>query len=299
MPDCFIIMPLTTPDLYLPTYGGDKDHFHHVLDHLFKPALVRAGFNPIPPIAEGSDVIHAEIIKNLEKADLVLCDMSILNANVFFELGIRTALDKAVCLVRDDVTTKVPFDLTMVNYLTYSGLLAPWTLEKQVQNLSEHIQKSTSRSNGQNMLWKYFGLSTRAAIPTPPEGREDRLELIEMQLQGISRKLEETLPPGRPLKHEFLITPHHSTVAWTAEAPSKQNELSKELLELLNKYEAENPRWQFIVSASEGTIKLTTTEPISESLLTKLGDQIGKYGFRFIIVLSDPYLVIRDQEAKL
>ncbi len=111
MPDCFIIMPITTPELFVPLYSGDKLHFHHVLEHLFIPALEKNKFNPIRPIAEGSDVIHAEIIKNLEKADLVLCDASCLNPNVFYELGIRTALDKPVCIVKDEITQKIPFDI--------------------------------------------------------------------------------------------------------------------------------------------------------------------------------------------
>ena len=116
MPECFIIMPITTPEAMAPLYGGDKDHFQHVLDHLFKPAIEKAGLTPVPPAAEGSDVIHAEIIKNIEKADLVLCDMSCLNPNVFFELGIRTAVDKPVCMVKDELTPKVPFDTGIINH---------------------------------------------------------------------------------------------------------------------------------------------------------------------------------------
>jgi len=45
-------------------------------------------------------LIHAEIIRNIENADLVLCDMSCLNPNVFFEFGIRTSLNKPVSVVK-------------------------------------------------------------------------------------------------------------------------------------------------------------------------------------------------------
>ena len=107
----------------MPLYSNDADHFRHVLDHLFIPALEKIKMNPIRPIAEGSDLIHAEIIKNLEKADLVLCDASCLNPNVFYELGIRTALDKPVAIVRDDMTPKIPFDTTIINHHTYESAL--------------------------------------------------------------------------------------------------------------------------------------------------------------------------------
>lgn len=191
MTDCFIIMPISTPDSFVSTYSNDKDHFRHVLDFLFKPAMEKVGLTAIPPIAEGADVIHAEIIRNLEQADLVLGDMSTLNPNVFFELGIRTAVDKPVCIVKDDATPRIPFDTTIINYHTYLSSLAPWTLENQISELAAHIQKSLSRSKGQNTLWRYFGLSTRAALPTEKANVDEKLELLSLQIEGLNRRLEQ------------------------------------------------------------------------------------------------------------
>jgi hypothetical protein len=74
--DCFIIAPISTPEDIRPTYRSDENHFKNVLAQLIVPAVKKAGFNPIPPIMEGSDVIHAKIIRNLEQAPLVLCDIS-------------------------------------------------------------------------------------------------------------------------------------------------------------------------------------------------------------------------------
>ena len=56
-------MPISTPDIYLSDYNNDKDHFLHVMSELFIPAIMEANFIPIEPIAKGSDIIHAEIIK--------------------------------------------------------------------------------------------------------------------------------------------------------------------------------------------------------------------------------------------
>jgi hypothetical protein len=50
---------------------------------------------------KGTDVIHAQIIRNLEEMPHVVCDISSLNPNVMLELGIRTALNKPVIIVRD------------------------------------------------------------------------------------------------------------------------------------------------------------------------------------------------------
>jgi len=63
-------MPISTPKERLDRYDGDADHFDHVLDTLFVPAIEAAGLTPIPPKAAGSEIIHAEIIKNLASSEL-------------------------------------------------------------------------------------------------------------------------------------------------------------------------------------------------------------------------------------
>jgi nucleoside 2-deoxyribosyltransferase len=133
-------MPITTPDNLLAAYQGDTDHFQHVLDVLFEPAVSEIGYEVWRPSAKGSDLIHDQIIKQLETADLVLCDMSALNANVFFELGIRTALDKPVSLVRDEVTARIPFDAAVLNYHTYEAALNAWSLSREVSKLANHLK---------------------------------------------------------------------------------------------------------------------------------------------------------------
>ena len=35
MANCFIVMPITTPETLAPSYGNDREHFLHVLEHLF------------------------------------------------------------------------------------------------------------------------------------------------------------------------------------------------------------------------------------------------------------------------
>lgn len=191
MASCFIIMPLTTPDALVPLYAKDSDHFAHVLHHLFMPALRKADFHPILPIAQGADVIHAEIIKNLETAELVLCDISSLNPNVFFELGCRTALNKPVCYVMDDLTRAIPFDTGIINHHTYDHTLVPWKLEQEIEQLSAHVRASAERSEGKNKLWEYFGLQSMARASKADGDQQDRLELLLMEVGAIKQRLDD------------------------------------------------------------------------------------------------------------
>ena len=184
MKTCFIIMPISTPDHYVNQYKGDPNHFIHVLDHLFKPAITAAGLDPIPPISKGSSVIHGDIIRNVETADLVLCDMSILNPNVFFELGIRTALNKSVAIVKDDVTPKIPFDTGIINHHTYDSLLAPWVLESQVELMMEHLE-SCMKNGSENALWSYFSMSQQAEVPKDAPVVEKQLSYLVQQMESL------------------------------------------------------------------------------------------------------------------
>jgi Rho termination factor, N-terminal domain len=190
MAECFIIMPITTPADFLPRFNGDKAHFEHTLDHLFKPAVEDAGFEPISPIAYGADLIHAEIIRHLESSELVLCDISCTNPNVFFELGIRTAVDKPVALVRDNFTTDIPFDTSIVNFHTYDASLAPWLLPMEVKKLSSHIKASSKRSKGRNPLWRYFGLTTRGAFRPEESPLEAKIDLVLHQLRDVAERTQ-------------------------------------------------------------------------------------------------------------
>jgi len=183
-------MPVTTPESLLPMYSDDKDHFKHILNHLFIPAIEKSKLYSIPPVFHGSDVIPGEIIKNLETADLVLCDISTLNPNVFFELGIRTALNKPISLVRDDMTPKIPFDTTIINHHTYRNALNPWELDEDINLLSIHINKSVKTSNKINSLWKYFGLASIAHPSEEKEGIEGQLEYLTLQMDSLKKSIE-------------------------------------------------------------------------------------------------------------
>lgn len=101
---CFIITPI----------GGDQSderrHANMVFEIAFKPPLEEKGFN-----VERADLVSepgqitAAIFSAINEADLCIADLTFLNANVMYELGVRHALQKPVIQVAQR-NTHLPFD---------------------------------------------------------------------------------------------------------------------------------------------------------------------------------------------
>lgn len=184
---CFVIMPITVPAHVAERYGGRPDHFTKVYDALIAPAVRAAGLSPIGPSRSGTENIQAAIINDLQGADLVLADLSALNPNVFLELGIRSALDKPVCLVYDR-HDRLPFDSGTLHTHAYDPL-PTYSLNDEIGKMADHIRATVDKSDGRNELWKFFGsAATLSSAQLKPEdasfaSKLDRLtELVENRL---------------------------------------------------------------------------------------------------------------------
>jgi hypothetical protein len=195
---CFVVMPVTTPASYADDLR-DADHFSHVLEHLIAPAVENAGYKVIPPKMFGAALIHAEIIRHLEQADLVFADLSNHNPNVFFELGIRTSLDRPVVLVKDTRTANIPFDLGPINVLTYDESLATWTLDEEIKRLAEHVGNVPTENASGNTMWRYFGLTKRGG-PTEEGSLEAKVDLLLEEVTKLRLSPRVSTPePARAL----------------------------------------------------------------------------------------------------
>ena len=109
----FIVRPFGTKN------GID---FDRVENELIRPALDQAGFwggTTATFIQQGN--IRKDMFEQLLIADLVVADISIHNANVFYELGIRHALrDRHTFLIKSK-GDEVPFDLKTDRYMDYDA----------------------------------------------------------------------------------------------------------------------------------------------------------------------------------
>ncbi|MCP4967749.1 MAG: helix-turn-helix transcriptional regulator [bacterium] len=183
VPTCFVISPISLPPHLSERYGNEDDHFRHVIDNILLPSVEAAGLVPKSPIRDGSENIQAAVIKDLEDADLVLADLSTLNANVFFELGIRTALDRPVCLVWDGYD-RLPFDSGTINTHQYEPPPS-YNLSITIAAIALHIRSTLSNTESRNEVWKYFGSSQPLETSTGLNAQDAELAAKIDQLTAL------------------------------------------------------------------------------------------------------------------
>ncbi len=94
--------------------------------------------------------IREDMFRLLVVADLVIADVSIHNANAFYELGIRHALrPRHTLMIRSETPHKYPFDLQTDRYFLYDASNPAGAESKTVEALAQAI-RSTLASEGPN-----------------------------------------------------------------------------------------------------------------------------------------------------
>lgn len=143
----FVAMPFSERTDRYP-----KGYFDEVLKHLITPAAVKAKFTAKTAKKAGSEVIQSTIVNELDSADLVIVDLTEHNPNVLFELGMRIAFNKPVCLIRAKGTPPI-FDIDhMLRVYDYDPNLWASTLEQDVPALSEHIAETFRNKDARSYL---------------------------------------------------------------------------------------------------------------------------------------------------
>jgi hypothetical protein len=119
-PSCFVVMGFREKTDPISGKTFDLDKSYRIL---IKPAVQAAGATCV----RADEIVHAQIIdvpmyEQLLEADLVVADLSTLNANAFFELGVRYALRPRATVAIAESGFKNPFDTNHIATLPYEHL---------------------------------------------------------------------------------------------------------------------------------------------------------------------------------
>jgi hypothetical protein len=113
---CFVIMPFRTK----PDGAGRMVDFNHVYSEIIAPAIDDAGLECVRADEEhGAGIIHKLMYERLLLSEYAVADLTILNANVYYELGIRHATRQETTVLTLAEGSPLPFDLGPVRALPY------------------------------------------------------------------------------------------------------------------------------------------------------------------------------------
>lgn len=118
---CFVVMPFGKK-----TVDGREVDFNHIYRSVFEPAIAAT---PLPeggflePRRSDQDmfttVITHDMFHYLEYSRMALTDITGLNANVFFELGVRLRAQQSGTAVFRQVDAEIPFDIRQIKAFPY------------------------------------------------------------------------------------------------------------------------------------------------------------------------------------
>src|ERR1043165_8500679 len=201
----FIIRPFGTKN---------NINFDEVEKLLIDPALNRldiTGRTTMEIRRQGN--IRLDMFQKLLTADIVIADISIQNANVYYELGVRHALrGKHTFMIRgagaDLKTDEVPFDLKTDRYLTYDGINPAASVDDLFQGLKQTINAKQQDSPVFQMLPDLAEQDRARFLPIPLDyrGEVERatdkkelgdLELLAAEARGFEWELEGLRLVGR------------------------------------------------------------------------------------------------------
>jgi hypothetical protein len=159
---CFTIMPFTVREPDATRYYGDARHWSQVYEGLIVPAAKRAGLACERDDEDSTTrLITQSIWKKIEDADVVLCDLSASNPNVFLELGWALRSDKRFVLIKDDITPR-QFDLNQYYTYEYPHRLQPLEVAEAIEKLAEVLLKTLADHRRQYSMVKKLAIDLEA-----------------------------------------------------------------------------------------------------------------------------------------
>jgi hypothetical protein len=128
-PIAFMVMPFDRR----PTGRGEVEvpteiDFDLLWFRVYRPVLQDLGYRPVRADADVGSLIITEMIQRLVLGDLVVADLSLPNANVYYEVGVRHAARKVGCVLAAADWAKPVFDLAQMRHVRFplaDGLVGP------------------------------------------------------------------------------------------------------------------------------------------------------------------------------
>jgi nucleoside 2-deoxyribosyltransferase len=246
MKTCFVIMPIGSDEAYR-TYLNRYES-------LIKPAIegvlqdgerifdaIRADF------ISSTGSINRTVLRHLYQADVVIADLTDLNPNVFYELGVRHSLRHGTILMALK-GTKPPFDVGDLRVIPYEDKLgAEKATIPEIQRLLRAVLHSHAEDSPVFQAVPELGTATRA-----PAEAEARISALESEARELRAKLSVAEQIGLNFRESFGT--FESTVRSMFDRLSpKDRETAEAVVETAFRTQSETPKRLVRIPSSQST----------------------------------------------
>ncbi len=181
---CFIITPIGSEDSKI------RRHTDGLISSTLRPALEELNFSVVAA-HEISDPgsITRQVIEHILKDDLVITNLTELNPNVMYELGVRHATRlPLVVIARED--TQLPFDVSDERTIFFTDdMLGVEELKPQLKAM---VEKAMEDKKPDNPVYRVVESEVIKAATTDKDGMSFLIDRI-MQMESLLVLLERSL----------------------------------------------------------------------------------------------------------
>jgi O-acetyl-ADP-ribose deacetylase (regulator of RNase III) len=178
---CFVIMPFGEK----PDVGGRLLDFDKVYKYLIKPPIVAMGIECIRCDEIGKPGwVHSEMIGHIYEDEIAVVDITTLNPNVFYELGVRHALRASVTVLIRKKDTKLPFNIQGLRAIEYDPEDLE-SVEETKTKIQEFVRNGLQALKGDSLVHEVLGLRIGTLPKVIDETRHISYSLIDNPEKSI------------------------------------------------------------------------------------------------------------------
>ena len=136
--------------------GGEVINFNDVYEYIIKDVVEnRLKLNCIrsDEITEAG-WIQRDMLEHIIQDDVVVVDITTLNPNVFYELGVRHALRQFVTVLIRKKGTKIPFNIRGLRMIEYD--LDIKNASKAKDDIENFIRRGLEQKNNDSIIYEVF-----------------------------------------------------------------------------------------------------------------------------------------------
>ena len=192
------------------TKSCDEKKWTEIFEYIIKPAVEESGlgYECEHSVAERQNIIKG-ILEALNKANVVIADLTDNNPNVFYELGVRHTLANRTILIAQG-EKHIPFDLRPYPVAFYSESPAKIAeFKKAIKTRLEDIEKNPERSD--SPVADFLQLRNVAILAHEKAASLRKLDALLSEIsfnineiKNTAKQLAQSLPPTSKLQNTCI-----------------------------------------------------------------------------------------------